>query len=449
MVVTNRIGSATICILASLTTLGFSDEWPQFRGPRGDGHVATRLPTLWGESSGVVWKTAIAGKGHSSPVIAGDQIWLTTAISSPLSAEEAKRRLDQDPIPVDVEIAGHLSLRAVCVDRRSGALLHDIEILTPKNPALIHSTNSYASPTSVLHQGRLYCHFGTYGSACIDTSTREILWTSTELETDHSNGPGSSPILWRDLLIAHYDGIDTQSIAAIHIHDGTTAWRTARSGEMDANLEFRKAYATPVIVETDRGTQLISPAANWVYGYDPASGKELWRAGYGDLGFSTVPRPVIGQGLAYICTSFPKSRLMAVRYDGRGDVSETHIAWTSNSQISKKPSPLLIGDALYVLSDGGIVTCFDAVTGEQNWRERIAGNYSASPIVSGHHIYFFSEEGTTTVIRAGQQYEEVAVNQLDGGFKASPAGVDGAIFPRSETHLYRIEDVTSTDDPQP
>jgi outer membrane protein assembly factor BamB len=245
--------------------------------------------------------------------------------------------------------------------------------------------------------------------------------------------------VWGDLMIAHYDGTDKQFVAALRIADGKLAWLTERSGKMNEKAEFKKAYCTPMVVRTERGEELVSPGADWVYGYDPATGKELWKAAYGELGFSTVPRPVIGHGMAYVCTSFMRSKLLAVKLGGSGDVTSSHVAWTSDSQITKKPSMALVGEELYMGNDTGIITCFDALTGKEIWRERIGGNFSASPLLHDGLIYFFSEEGKATVIRAGRKFEVVAVNELGDGFTASPAVVDGALFLRSQTALYRID----------
>ncbi|MEZ6137097.1 MAG: PQQ-binding-like beta-propeller repeat protein [Pirellulaceae bacterium] len=415
-------------------------DWPQFRGPTGDGVVSgPPLPLTWSESEHVTWKVRVPGNGHSSPVIADGRVWLTTAVAQPLDKAEMDRRLALIKDPQGLELVGDLSLRAVCFDAATGKQIHDIELFSPDAPEPIHYTNTYASPTPVLHDGRVYAHFGTYGTAAIDAVTGEVQWRSSELHVDHQNGPGSSPIVSDNLLIAHYDGIDQQFIAALRLADGSLAWRTDRSGTMDPKPELQKAYCTPTLVESERGAELISSAANWVYGYSPTDGSELWKASYGDLGFSTVPRPIVGHGLAYVCTSFGKTQLIAVRYGGRGDVTDSHIAWRSDSQIPKKPSLALVKKQLLVCNDTGILTCLDALTGDQLWRERLGGNHAASPLISGELAYFFDAEGKTTVVRAGQEYEEVAVNQLDAGCQASPAVFEGALFIRTTEHLYRIE----------
>lgn len=435
--------SRIVCLLMLLCPIvseALAESWPQFRGPRGDGTTAPGpLAVKFGEGENVTWKVDVPGKGHSSPVVADGLIWLTTAIAEELTEEEKKARLAKIANPQGLEIAGRVSLRALAFDQGTGEKRFDIEIFKPERLEPIHHTNSYASPTPVLTGGKVLVHFGTYGSACIDATRGEVLWRSDELKVDHQNGPGSSPIVWGDLMIAHYDGTDKQFVAALRIADGKLAWLTERSGKMNEKAEFKKAYCTPIVVRTERGEELVSPGADWVYGYDPATGKELWKAAYGELGFSTVPRPVIGHGMAYVCTSFMRSKLLAVKLGGSGDVTSSHVAWTSDSQITKKPSMTLVGEELYMGNDTGIITCFDALTGKEIWRERIGGNFSASPLLHDGLIYFFSEEGKATVIRAGRKFEVVAVNELGDGFTASPAVVDGALFLRSQTALYRID----------
>jgi len=413
-----------------------ADEWPQFRGPDGQGHVrGPAIPVTWSATDNVRWKTAIPGHGHASPVITGNVAWLITAVETPLSAAEQKKRLSKLKNSNGLEVSGKLSLQAVAVDIVSGKQLHVVELLQVAEPEPIHVLNSYASPTPVLAAGRLYVHFGTYGTVCLDTSTRKVVWRRTDINVDHQNGPGSSPIVWNDLLIVHCDGIDSQFVTALKLNDGSDQWKSRRSGKMNARPEFRKAYSTPVIVDVAGEDVLISPGADWTYAYDPATGRELWKEPYGQLGFSTVPRPVVGHGLVYVCTSYMKSRLLAVRYDSSGD----RVAWQSDSQIPKKPSLMLVGDALYFVSDGGVATCLDALTGEQRWRQRLGGQYSASPIYAGKFVYFFSQDGKTTVIQPGTTFKKVAVNQLDEALMASPAAVNGALFLRGDKHLYCIQ----------
>lgn len=415
----------------------FAGDWRQFRGPTSDGHAQCAIPTNWSETENIKWKVPVKGKGHSSPVIADGQVWLTTAIARSLTDEEKEQKLEGNPNARMLDLAGSVSLHALCFDFYSGKLLYDVKLFDAESPEPIHFTNTYASPTPVLSEGKLLASFGTYGTAAIDTASGEVLWRNEKLHATHSNGPGSSPVLFENLLIIHFDGTDQQYIAAINVQDGSVAWRTERTGEMQQNPEFQKAYATPFLTKGANGPELISPAADWVYGYNPQNGSELWKAKYGGLGFSTVPCPVVGHGMTYICTSFMKSRLLAIKLGGRGDITD-QIAWSVDKQIPQKPSILLIENELFCATDKGILTCLDALTGEEIWRARLGGNFAASPIYSEGKIYCFDQAGKTTVVAAAREYKTLAINELDSGCSASAAAVDGKLFVRTNDHLYCI-----------
>lgn len=427
------------CVPLLTATLAAAD-WPQFRGPDGQGHAeATDLPVTWSESENVTWKTAIPGKGWSSPVVEDDQIWMTSSIASPISEEERARRLEGNTNNQPLSMSGPVSLRAVCVDRASGRLLHDIEVLTEEQPDAIHALNSFASPTPVLENGRLYCHYGANGTACLDTRSREILWRNKDQRIRHENGAGGSPLLWKDRLIFDCDGSDAQYIVALDSRTGEVAWRTPRSGRLHTNPQLKKAYGTPVVIDAGGTPWLISTGANWVYGYDPADGEELWRLEYGVLGFSIVPRPVVGHGMFYISTCFVRSELLAVRYRETGEIIEPRIAWRHGSGVPKMSSPLLVGKELYFVSDRGILTCLDALTGKERYRERLGGNFCSSPLLADGRIYLGNREGSMTVLRPGPTLEKLAVNRLDGAIMASPIALDTALYIRTEESLYRIE----------
>ena len=425
---------------SGLMVLG-EDEWPQFRGPGGQGHAdTTGLPLTWSESENVKWKTDIAGEGHSSPVISGDQIWFTTAITAELSPEEQQKRLSTLKNSNGLQIVGELTLHAVQIDRASGEIIRQVVLFTIPNPEPKHALNSYASPTPVIAGDRVFFHFGTYGTACIDRKSGAVLWRNDTLKLEHQNGPGSSPAVWQDRVIIHLDGTDTQSIVALDAATGKVVWQTKRSGEMDKTPELQKAYGTPLILEINDRPLVISSAANWVYGYDARDGKEIWKASYGKLGFSTVPRPVISEDTVYIATSYMQSRLVAVKFTGEGDVTGSHIRWTSDRQIPQKPSLIALGGRLYFVSDQGIVRSLKADSGEEVWFARLDGDYSASPLEAEGRLYFFNQDGVCTVLEAGDAYKELAKNKLDGGFMASPAVAGKALFLRTATSLYRIEE---------
>lgn len=415
-----------------------ASDWPQWRGPEGQGHAhTTGLPLHWSETNNVTWKTPVPGRGWSSPVIESNQIWMTTAFESPAEPEDAERRLKADTGKQPLTVLEEVGLHAVCVDKATGRLLHNIELLRVKEPQWVHQLNSYASPTPVIEEGRLYCHFGTFGTACVDTGAGAVLWTNCEHRLMHENGPGSTPMLWRDLLIFHCDGSDVQYITALDKRSGKTVWKTARSGEMNKNPQLKKSYGTPLLVEIQGKPQLMSPAADWLYAYDPATGRELSKMSYGALGFSISARPVTGHGLIYMSTGFMRPELLAIRADS---AAGPEIAWRFGKGVPNVPSPLLVGDELYFVSDaGGMLTCLDARTGAEQYRERLGGNFSASPVFADGKIYISSREGRTSVLAPGRSFKRLAENQLDGQLMASAAVVDGALFLRTDKALYRIE----------
>jgi outer membrane protein assembly factor BamB len=405
-----------ITVLLATTAAAASPQWPQFRGPSGNGHVDdAALPLTWSETEHVRWKTPLHDRGHSSPVLWDNQLWLTTA------TKDGKR------------------LFAVCVDRTTGKILHDRKVFDVEKPEPIHAMNSYASPTPAIEAGRLYVHFGTYGTACLDTSTAEVLWTRRDLHCNHFRGPGSSPFLFRNLLILHFDGFDVQYVVALDKTTGKTVWKTKRStdfGQLDGDL--RKACSTPIAIEAAGRWQLISSGAQAALAYDPMTGKELWKVRYPG-GYSNVSRPLWAHGLVLLNTGFDKPELWAVRPDGRGDVTDSHVVWKLKKSVPCKPSPVLVKDLIFMVNDGGIASCVEAGSGKVVWHERIGGEFSASPIDNGQCVYFFDQEGKTTVIAASRQYTVLAVNRLDDGLMASPAAAAGALFLRTATHLYRID----------
>jgi outer membrane protein assembly factor BamB len=403
------VGLATSHPIAAAPIVGAPEDWPAFRGPARDGHSAERgLPTEWSESRNVVWKAPVPGRGWSSPVIVGDRVWLTTATE------------DRDVV-----------LRAVALDIQSGRVLVDTELfrIGRNNPR--NSKNSWASPTPIVDGDRVYVHFGADGTAALTTSG-EIVW-KTQLTYVPQHGSGGSPALYRDLLIVNCDGNDVAYVAALDTKTGKVRWKTNRREPVS------QAYTTPLIIRVGNRDQLISVGAHQTLAYDPLTGKEIWRVDYGD-GFSNVPQPVYGHGLVYFTTGFFQPELMAVRPDGSGDVTRTHVAWTLRRAVPLTPSPLLVGDELYIVSDNGIATCLDAKTGTVVWFERLGGTFSASPVFADGRIYYLNEDGAATVIAPGRTFQRLASNTLDGATLASMAIARGSIFIRTDTHLYRIAD---------
>lgn len=422
--------------LLLLSTASYAGNWPEWRGPSAQGHAnASGLPETWSETSNVAWKTALPGRGHSTPVMWGEQIWLTTALETAATAEEAKRRLETNTGDQPLTVLGSVSLRAVCVDRGSGKILHDIELLNVKDPQWAHQLNSYASPSPVLEEGRLYAHFGSFGTVALDTKTLKVLWKNQELNVMHENGPGSTAVLHGDRLIAHFDGSDAQFIAAFDKNTGKLAWKTPRSGEMDPRPQQRKAYGTPLVATINGQSQVVSSAANNIYGYDPQTGAELWKVHYGELGFSMSTVPVVDEQQIYFSTAYGKSAVVALKYEG---LKTPEVAWRNNKNAPKMCSPVLHDGLIFYVDDGGIVSCVDTKTGEAYYRERIGGKYSASPILADGKLYFCSREGVVTIVNATKEFKILAQNTMDGAIMASPIADGGALLIRTDKALYKI-----------
>ncbi len=399
------------------------DDWWQFRGPDGNGHVrATDLPLKWNEKEHIAWKTPIHDRGWSSPVIWRNQVWMTTATSD------------------------GRKLFAVCVDRDSGKIIHDIHVFDVEQPARIAADNSYASPTPVIEEGRVYVHYGTYGTACLDSASGGVVWTRRDLKCDHEAGagPGSSPFLVGDLFVVHVDGRDVQYVIALDKSTGTTVWKTVRSVDYSQTpVNQRKAYCMPIVIPRGSGTQLVSPGAKAVFAYEPATGKELWRVRH--RGWSIAPRPVFGLGLVFAIVDRDHPELWAIRPDGSGDVTDSHVVWKVSQTMPPRSSPLLVDGLLFLVNRIGVASCIEAKTGEIAWRERIEGGYSASPIYANDRIYFFNEKAICTVIKPSRRFEVLAVNRLaEEQLMASPAVGGKSLFIRTEKHLYRIEDSTGS-----
>jgi len=395
--------------------LASADQWPEFRGPSGQGHASdTGLPLDWSESRNVVWKTPVAGRGWSSPVVADGRIWLTTSTET----TEGRRR--------------GVSLRALAFESATGREIVNTEVFRVDRPEALNGKNSYASPTPIADGDRVYVHFGAQGTAAL-TTAGDVVWR-TRLDYQSQHGNGGSPIRYGDLLIVNCDGNGGEGdayVVALDVKTGKTRWKATRRSPAD------QAYTTPLVIRVGERDEIVSVGAYRAAAYDPANGKEIWRVSYED-GFSNVPRPVFGQGLVFIATGFQQPSLIAVRPDGSGDVTRSHVAWTLRRGAPLTPSPIVVGDQLFVVNDAGIATAVDAKTGTIQWQQRLGGNYSASPIYADGRIYFPSEEGVTTVIEPGTAFKQLAVNSLDGAILASMAVAEKAFFVRTHSHLYRI-----------
>ena len=418
-------------VAASLAFAGFfggrlqaADNWAQFRGPFGDGRSdAKELPVTFGESERVKWKTAIQGKAWSSPVIWGDQVWLTTA----------------------TETGDALSV--VCINKQSGAIIREEVLFRVAAPQFCHKFNSYASPTPVIEDGRVYVTFGSPGTACLDTKTGAVLWKRTDFVCNHFRGAGSSPILHGDLLYLNFDGSDFQFVVALDKKTGRTAWKVNRSvdfqdldaaGRPSADGDFRKGFSTPHIISQDGRPLLLSSGAKAHYAYEPATGAEIWRLEE-RAQHSASSRPLVAHGMVYLQTGFSKGQLLAVKLGGAGVLPETQVVWREKKNVPNKPSMIAHEDLIFMVDDVGIASCLEAKTGTMLWRERILGSHSASPIVADGRIYFLSEHGIVSVIAASRTFQKLAENKFSDGFMASPAVSGNALFLRTKGHLYRVE----------
>lgn len=396
------------------SALASEPAWNQFRGPSEDGHVTSaELPVSWSETENIRWKTAVPGKAWSSPVVANDLVWLTNA------TEDGRK------------------LSVVGIEAVGGKVRHDRIVFAIAEPMFCHPFNSYASPTPVTDGKRLWVHYGSAGTACLDTTTGKTLWQRQDLHCDHHRGPGSSPILFENLLILTFDGFDRQYVAALDCDTGKTVWETDRSinyGSDDG--DFKKAYSTPKVFTHGGRLQLVSPAAVATTAYDPRSGRELWTVYHG--GYNAAARPLYSHGLVVICTA-GGDRLLAVRPEGTGDITAANVAWKFGKSAPTRPSQSVVGDQIYMVSDTGIFSCLDIVTGEVRWSQRQSGRFSASLIESGGRLYASDEDGGFVVFKANpERFELLAENKLDSGCMASPAVIGDDLLIRTKTHLYRI-----------
>jgi outer membrane protein assembly factor BamB len=412
------------CLLLAITSAAADANWPQFRGPRGDGSSDSKgLPVTFSEKEHIKWKTPIHGKAWSSPVIWGSQVWLTTANEQ------------------------GTELSVVCVDKETGKIIRDKVLFRVADPQFCHKFNSYASPTPALEEGRVYVSFGSPGIAALDSKTGEVVWERRDFVCNHFRGAGSSPVIFENLLLHHFDGSDKQYVVALDKNTGKTVWEVNRSvdyqdlqpdGKPEAEGDWRKAFATPHVFEWQGKPVMLSNGAKAHYAYDPRSGKELWR--YEDRGaHSAAGRPVVGHGMTFFSTGFGKSTIVALKLGGSGVLGDDKVAWKLNKAVPNKPSVTLVGDLLFTLNDGGITSCIDAKTGNTIWTQRISGNYSASPLHADGRIYVCSEEGKVTAFAPEREFKVLGESKLDDGFMASPAVSDKALYLRTKTNLYRVE----------
>lgn len=435
--------SSALAVIAALVLVAptpAGDAWPGFRGPTADGRADdTGVVTTWSEKQNVLWKVPVHGKGWSSPVVLGNQIWLTTA--DEVHADTTTGPKKGGPPGNAVK---EVSYFALCFDRETGKLLHDIKLGTEANPAYCHPFNSYATPTPFLEAGRVYAHFGSHGTWCLDAATGKVLWERKDLKCDHFRGAGSSPAVYGDLLYLIFDGFDFQYVAALDKATGKTVWKTDRNIKYPGdNGDNKKAYATPVLFTVNGHDELICPSAECTMAYDPKTGKELWRLTHG--GMNGAARALLGNGFFYL-TSGHTGKLMAVKTDAKpgsdGQTPKDAVAWTVAKNVPSRPGMILDKGLLFAVSDTAIASCFDAVTGKVLWSERLDGEFSASPVLANGNLYFCNQIGKTFVLAADREYTVVAENRLgegkDAGFMASPAVAGNVLFLRNKGFLYSV-----------
>jgi len=390
-------------------------DWPEFRGPTADGHYqGPELPTRWDAKTNIAWAQPIPGLGWSSPAIVGGMIFLTTA--TPGTVAERNQ-----------------SLRALCLDTKTGKIVWNVEVFqqTAKDAPAIQAKNSHASPSPIVHDGKVYVHFGHQGTACLTTEGK-CLWRNRDLNYPPVHGNGGSPVLIDGVLIFSCDGASDPFVVALDADTGQLKWKKARTWDFFKRFSF----CTPLVIDVNGAKQVVLPGSGGVAAYDPKSGAEIWKASYD--GYSVVPRPVFGHGMVFLSTGYETPSLISIRANGSGEVTATHVAWTLKRGAPHTPSPLLVGDELYVVSDGGFASCIDAKSGRPRWQERLKGNYSASPLLANGRIYFLNEMGLTTVVDASTTYKKVSENAIGEGTLASLAAADGAVYLRTKKHLYRI-----------
>jgi outer membrane protein assembly factor BamB len=412
----NVIYFRSLAIALILVNVCLADDWPQFRGPSGDGmSTAANVPIEWTADENAAWKTPIPGNGWSSPVLAGGRVYLTTATG------------DAD--------SGDVSLRAVCLNAADGKILWNVEVLRPKPDATrqVHTKNSLASATPIVTDDRLYVHFGHMGTAALDLAGH-VVWRQQSVTYPPVHGNGGSPALAGDVLVFSCDAASDPFVVALDRNDGQVRWRTPRN--TPAGKKF--SFSTPLVIEVDGDQQVISAGSGFVGAYDPQDGREIWRVRYGE-GYSVVPRPVFAHDTLFVASGFNRPTILSIDPKGaRRDATESHVLWTHERGAPLTPSMIVAGDELYMVSDNGVATCLDARTRKTHWTKRLGGDFSASPIWAEGRIYFLSEDGTTYVVKADKSYELLATNELGERSLASPAVEDGALYIRTESHLWRV-----------
>jgi outer membrane protein assembly factor BamB len=405
---------STLLSLVAFSVLAEAETvWPEFRGPGAQGHSgATGLPTSWSRTEGLRWRQELPGLAWSQPIVAGGKIFLTNAVGT----------------------EKEVSLRVLALDAVTGKQLWDVEVLHVTKAAALqmHKKNSHASPTPITEDGKIYAHFSHHGTACVSAEGK-VLWTSTENPYSPVHGTGGSPVLAGDLLIFNADAAANPSVVALRKRTGKTEWRVQRS----SGAQRKFSFSTPLLIEVGGKSQLISAGSGVVQALEPESGKEIWQVQY-DQGYSVVPRPVFAHGLVFLSTGYDKPLGLAIRPDGKGDVTATHVAWRADKRVPHNPSMLVVGDELYMLDDKGMLSSRDAKTGTVHYEERLLGPSSASLLAADGHIYAIDEMGKAAVVVPGKQLKVLATNDLAEKTLASMAVVESDLLIRTQKALYRV-----------
>ena len=397
-----------------------SSSWPQFRGPGGLGQIKGKVPLSWSNEKNVAWKTVIPGTAWSSPVVALGKAWLSTSVS---------------------DKTGGASLRLVGVDLKSGAIKHDVQLFAVAKLPSLHARNTPASPTPAVVGNRVIASFGPAGVGCVDASSGNVLWRNDSLKVDYQTGAASSPVPYKDRIIFPCDGADLQFAIALDAATGKEIWKTKRTAAANHPPDQRRAFSSALVFNDGKQDQVVIPGAQRVYSYNPDTGEELWWVNYN--GFSNVPRPVYANGLVYITSGFAAHELLAIRPDGKGDATSTHVVWRSRKGVPSITSPLVVRGLLFMISDTGVLTCLDAKTGKQKWTERLQGEFSASPLFQGNTVYVFASDGSTVLFKASDSFEEIGRNQITGKIQATPAASGDGLLLRTDTMLYMLTNTKS------
>lgn len=395
-------------------------DWPAFRGPERDGILRGQsIPLKWSATEGVLWRTELPGQGWSSPVVAGQKIYLTAAVPQDESADGSEGTA--------------FDLKLLMLDAKDGSLLGQQTIFVqPADAPRIHSKNSHASPTPIIEGDRIYLHFGHLGTACV-TLDGETIWKNESLSYSPVHGNGGSPALADDLLIFSRDGKRTAVVTALDKRTGKVVWETERA--VEASKKF--SFCTPLLAKLAGREQLILPGSNVVQSFNPTDGTELWRVRYD--GYSVIPRPIVDSGLVFVATGYNRPSLLAIDPSGSGDVTETHLKWTEKTAVPHTPSLIALGGSIAMVSDKGIASGLDSLTGDLKWKLRVGGNFSASPLLFGDRLLLQDEQGVCSVIDLSKAEPEVLhTNEVGERTLASFAVHENTLLLRSDKALYRI-----------